>query len=66
MLNFSFVQSDFKPTENYKHHFAHVCHNLIKLTDPTDISLVAFWQLLQMEISVQKGWQTISGMWNSM
>lgn len=30
----------------------------------TDLLLVAVWQLLQMEISVQKGWQTLSGAQN--
>lgn len=52
-----------KWTESYKHCFACVCHNLIKLIDQTDVLLTACWQLLQMDISVQKV-QTTSGEWN--
>lgn len=53
-----------KSIESYRHRFAYVCHNLIKLIDQADLLLVAFWQLLQMEINEQKGQQTISGMQN--
>lgn len=64
LFNFLFVQPDFQINRKLPS-FVYVCDNLIELIDQTDLLVVAFWHLLHMEISVQKGWQTISGVWNN-